>query len=951
MNYDEKSRQDLISENIDLLLELTKYKSKTKELENKVSKLSVAFHSIGDGVIIVDKDRNILLFNPAAEELTGWTIQKARGTPLDEVFRLIRYKTGETCENPAVKAIERGESESLDRDTALISLDGSRRFISASCAPLFDDRNACYGAVLVFRDISKIRRAEDSVIESEAKYRTLVESSQDLVYEVNAEGKVIYVNPACRKVLGFKQSELIGTSAFDLIHPDDLPNVLSVFTKAVMNMSSENVTYRARDKKGRYRWFECTGNPFRTKDGEILGVIITRDVTDRKEVEFAVARSEALFRAVFEGAGIGIALVGQDGRPITINPALQKMLGYSEEEIKSMVFTEFTHPEDAQKDWDLFSELIEGKIDHYQMEKRYFHKNGLIVHGLLSVSLIKGLEGSEPFVLATVADITERVTGEEELTVLNKLMQAVHRFLDLEEVYDVALETVVGTDIVDMAMIYLVDEEKKEAVLQAHRNLPDSYVQKAGRIPHPKGNTWRVIGSGAIINIENVQNDPNMGPAGRALGEHSALGIPIFIKDKVIGVLWFFSIKERKFSGKEIRFLTTLGDQIAIAVAKAQMMKEIEKAQEQLVQAEKMASIGRLISSIAHEINNPLTPIVGYSQRLLEKNDLGKHEKESLQIIFNSAQRVVRIIEKLLAFSRESLPVRSYEDINSLIEQTLEFREYQYELENVEIVRKLDPGLPKTMLDPGQIQQVLMNLLLNAEQAIAESRSSGRIEIETKLKNSSCIEITISDDGPGIADEIRDKVFDPFFTTKEPGKGTGLGLSVSYGIIKKHGGEIFIQEGVREGAGFVIDLPVTTPHGEYGGTENTETEDRIMEMKNKRVLIVEDEVIMISLLKTVLEEEGYIADIASCGREAIRNRDLGQYDLIVCDIRLPDINGMELFKELKKRYPDVADRVFFITGDTSSKTKKFLDKSGNPYLLKPFKIDKFKERVNEVLLG
>jgi CheY-like chemotaxis protein len=244
-----------------------------------------------------------------------------------------------------------------------------------------------------------------------------------------------------------------------------------------------------------------------------------------------------------------------------------------------------------------------------------------------------------------------------------------------------------------------------------------------------------------------------------------------------------------------------------------------------------------------------------------------------------------------------------------------------------------------------------MNLLLNAEQAIAESRSSGRIEIETKLKNKSCIEITISDDGPGIADEIRDKVFDPFFTTKEPGKGTGLGLSVSYGIIKKHGGEIFIQEGRKEGAGFVIDLPVVTPHGEYGGTENTETEDRIMEMKNKRVLIVEDEVIMISLLKTVLEEEGYIADIASCGREAIRNRDLRQYDLIVCDIKLPDINGMELFKELKKRYPDVADRVFFITGDTSRKTKKFLDKSGNPYLLKPFKIDKFKERVNEVMLG
>ncbi|HVY54272.1 MAG TPA: response regulator, partial [Thermodesulfobacteriota bacterium] len=399
------------------------------------------------------------------------------------------------------------------------------------------------------------------------------------------------------------------------------------------------------------------------------------------------------------------------------------------------------------------------------------------------------------------------------------------------------------------------------------------------------------------------------------------------------------------------RFLTALGVQIGIAVAKAQLMKEIETAQEQLVQSEKMASIGRLVSSIAHEINNPLTPIVGFSQRLLQRNDLDRQEKESLRIIFNSAQRVVTIIEKLLSFSRESLPVSGYEDINGLIEQSLEFREYQYLIENVEIVKKLDPALPRTMVDPAQMKQVFMNLLLNAEQAILESHGSGRIEIETKLKNNSCIEITISDNGPGIPDDIKGKVFDPFFTTREPGKGTGLGLSVSYEIVNKHGGTLFMKEGVSEGAAFVIDLPVVTPHGEYGQTGNTAGEDRLMEMKNRRVLIVEDEVVMTSLVKTVLEEQGYNIDVASCGREAIRNRDLGQYDLIVCDIRLPDINGMELFKEIKKRDPETASRVFFITGDTSNKTKKFLDRVGNPYLIKPFKIDKLRAHLNEVLAG
>jgi PAS domain S-box-containing protein len=949
MNYDDKSRQELISENIDLLIDLTKCKNKIKELDKNISELSVAFHSMGDGIIIVDKERNIVLFNAAAEELTGWSMQKAKGTSLDEVFRLVRNKTGQLCENPAAEAMDTGGPASLERDTVLVSLDGTRRFVSANCAPIFDERNRCHGAVLVFRDISRIKKTEETVIENEAKYRALVENSQDLIYEINTQGKLLYVNPPCTQVLGFKQSELIGSSAFDLVHPDDLPQVLTVFNRAIANMSTEKVTFRARDKNGLYRWFDTTGNPFLTKDGEILGVIVTRDITERKEAETALERSEALFRATFERAGIGIALVDPEGHPITINPALHKMLGYAEEEIRSMAFTEFTHPEDASKDWALFQELIEGKIEHYQMEKRYFHKNGRIVHGLLHVSLIKTAQGNEPYVLASVVDITERREIEEELIVLNKLMQAVHRFLDLEEVFNVAMDTVVSMGFVDMAMIYLVDKDRKEAVLRAQRNVPESYIERAGRIPYPKGNTWRVIDTGQIMDIEDAQKDTHMGPAGKMLGHHSFLGIPISLGNEVIGVIWFLSYNERQFSEKEVRFLTTLGDQIAVAVAKAKMMREIESAQEQLVQSEKMASIGRLVSSIAHEINNPLTPIIGYSRRLLERDGLDKRERDALRIIHNSAQRVARIIEKLLSFSRKSLPVRSYEDINSLIEQTLEFREYQYKLENVEIAKKFAPDLPKTMVDPGQIQQVIMNLLLNAEQAIVEAHGSGRIEIETRLKEGDVIEITISDDGPGIPDEIKGKVFDPFFTTKEPGQGTGLGLSVSYGIIKEHGGEICINESGKGGASFVIDLPLLTLGGGYPDAASIPDEAGIAESKKKRMLVIEDEVVVISLLKTVLEESGHTVDIAVNGKEAIHNRDLGSYDLIVCDIRMPDMNGVEFFEELRKSHPGLTGRVIFITGDPSRKTAEFLDRVGNPYLIKPFKIEKFKDQVNEML--
>ena len=658
-------------------------------------------------------------------------------------------------------------------------------------------------------------------------------------------------------------------------------------------------------------------------------------------------KNEVLFHAIYDTIAVGIALVDFSGRPIAINPALQKILGYTEEEIKTKVFTEFTHPEDASKDWLLFQDLIRGKIANYQMEKRYLHKNGQIVYGVLNVSIINA--GSAPSVIATVVNITERVHIEEELKILNKLMQAVHRFMDLEDVYNVALDTVVSMDNVDMAMIYLLDENENVAVLRAQRNVPESYVKRASAIPYPKGITWDVIRTGATVNVEDAQKDPKIGPAGRELGHHSLLGVPIFLEDKVIGAIWFLSYKERKFSENEARFLTTLGNQIALAIAKAKMIKEIGKTQEKLIQSEKLASIGQLISSIAHEINNPLTPIIGYSQILLEKNGIDSKERKSLEIIHESAQRVFKVIEKLLSFSRENLPVRRYEDINNVTEKSIEFRTYQLKLENIEIIKDLDPRIPKTMIDPNQIQQVIMNVLLNAEQAIVESHGQGSIVIKTRLKNDDYIEVSISDDGPGIPKKIMGKVFDPFFTTKQPGKGTGLGLSISYGIIKEHGGRVYIQDNEKGGATFVIDLPVQTPGITSSYPDDLPTHGELMALKNKRVLVVDDEAIVVDLLKSILDETANIVDVASNGKQAIDRIAMNLYDLIICDVRMPEIGGVKLYGEVQKTQPALARKFIFMTGDPSDETIDFLKNAANPFLIKPFKIDEFRAQISKFI--
>lgn len=822
MSDEGKTKKQIISEIEELRLGISRYEAREIELARRVGELSVCFHSIGDGVIIAGADGSIILINRMAEELTGWTSQEALGKPIGEVLRLYNNNEREVPIEPANMVLETGEKLGLQRDTFLVTRDGWTRYVSASFAPVQYERTDFRGVAVVFRDITRLRETEEGLIDSEKKYRTIIENSYDLIYEVDSVGRILYVNPICFELTGYTQAELLGRYAFDFMHPDDVPTAMSIFMRAVMNLSTEKATFRALHKSGEYRWLECIGNPYLTASGEIRGVIITRDISERKKTE-------------------------------------------------------------------------------------------------------------------------------EELLALNTLMKAVHRFLDLGEVYDVALDIIINMENVDMAMIYLVDREKMEAVIQASRNLPEFYLQRAGTILYPRGLTWKIIRTGAIENIEDVQKDGEIGQAGRDLGHHSLLGIPIFLESEVIGVIWFLSYKERKFSEYEVSLLSAMGDQIAIAVAKAKMLEEIKSAQEKLVQSEKLASLGQMISSIAHEINNPLTPIIGYSQRLLTKPGLDDNEKKSLEIINTSAQRVAKIIEKLLSFSRKYRPQRAYEDINALLKQSLEFREYQLKLDNIEVVTDFDSGTPKSMVDSNQLHQVFTNIILNAEQAMTGYRVEGRLKVSTRVKNGSIIEIKFEDNGPGIQKDVIGKIFDPFFTTKEPGKGTGLGLAVAYGIIHEHGGEIRAESGEGGGTTFVVELPVFGQTAEQGRDIENRMKVQRGTMNEKRILIVEDEELVVDLIKGVLEHDNITVDNARDGEEALVKTVSGNYDLIVCDIKMPGMSGIAFYDKIKELKPLLAEKVIFITGDPSSETMDFINMTGNEYITKPFKIEKFRSRVYEFL--
>ena len=313
-----------------------------------------------------------------------------------------------------------------------------------------------------------------------------------------------------------------------------------------------------------------------------------------------------------------------------------------------------------------------------------------------------------------------------------------------------------------------------------------------------------------------------------------------------------------------------------------------------------------------------------------------------------------RIVENLLSFARTDKPNREYTDINTILDKAVEFREYQLSLENIEVVKSYDPRIPKTMVDANQLQQVFTNIILNADHAMAGVNSGGGvIEITTRVRDGRTIEITISDNGPGMEKELQEKIFDPFFTTRPPGVGTGLGLSVSYGIIKEHGGEITVSSETGEGTKFTMLLPV------LDFTKYMEIQNAAPEVEKKgvaasdnasldKVLIVEDEEIVTTLIKGILEGDGYNVDLALNGEDALSKIDGCRYRFIVCDIKMPQMNGMEFFNKVKSLNDALASRILFITGDPSADTLGFIRETGNRYLAKPFKIEDFKEAVMDM---
>jgi CheY-like chemotaxis protein len=394
-------------------------------------------------------------------------------------------------------------------------------------------------------------------------------------------------------------------------------------------------------------------------------------------------------------------------------------------------------------------------------------------------------------------------------------------------------------------------------------------------------------------------------------------------------------------SGIPIGFVAITED-----ISEQKRAEEERVALEQKAQvASRLASVGEMAAGIAHEINNPLTGVIGFAH-LLSQREIPEDMRNEVKIIGDSAQRVADIVQRLLIFAHPQVGKRESIDIKQLIETTLALRAYELKTNNIKVTTVLDPELPWIMADGGQLQQVFLNLVINAETEMKLAHGKGKLLIKAEMAGN-IVRVSFHDDGPGIAKANMAKLFDPFFTTREIGQGTGLGLSVCHGIIREHNGRIYVESKLGEGATFVVEIPSAVEEKQRGLVELAVEEP---EVTKGRILVVDDEPMVREFLTKLLVGKGHEVDSIDNASDALTKIKNERYSVILLDIKMPGMSGIELYQRVQQIAKSLARRIIFMTGDVMGiDTRDFLSKTGAHYVAKPISVDELVKTINKVL--
>jgi two-component system, cell cycle sensor histidine kinase and response regulator CckA len=752
----------------------------------------------------------------------------------------------------------------------------------------------------------RYKQSEDRLFRLDKAFETM----QIGITITDMEGKILYTNPADAKLHGYTVEELIGKnvrifSPSWLCRPMNLEQIRGI---SRWNRKSFNIR-----KDGSIFPVNLTSDAVKNVSGYPVGIVTScEDITERERTDELLDKSEARFRGIFDEAAIGIVIVNLNGQVIESNRAMQEMIGYSAEELRKMVFSEFTYKEDTVTSRRLFREVVERKRSHYQIEKPYYHKDGSLVWGQVTVSIVRNSRGKPEFTIGMIENITERKRAEDALKQSEERLVA---FFEASR---------------DGILV-----EENEIIIYANK----SYANLCGY-----ENPENLIGKN-ISNTISPHDKERMLEFGRKR-----------LRGEQIPSLYEFRAEGRDGTPIDLEASvstsTIAGRNYIITVARD--ITERKRLEEQFRQSQKMEAVGMLAGGVAHDFNNLLTVIIGLSDILLRKLEYSPKLHHHAHEIRKAGERAASLTHQLLAFSRRQILQPQVLNINTVVSEMNSMLRRLIS-EDIELITLLEPNLWCVKADRNQVEQVILNLVINARDAMP---TGGRLWIETanfSIKTSMArqnfiiepgkyVLLKVSDNGCGMDTETLNRIFEPFFTTKEQGKGTGLGLSTVYGIVKQSGGYIEAGSALHYGTTFEVYLPQIYESVESSTSTVLRSE---YEAVSETILLVEDEISVREMTSFLLKEKGYNVLEARDGWEALQICEQSEdvIHLMVTDVVMPHMSGPELTKQIKKMRPSLS--ILYMTG-YADKALGILEE-GSSILEKPFTADTLWHKVRESL--
>jgi len=755
------------------------------------------------------------------------------------------------------------------------------------------------------------RRAYESLQESETKYRELVENINDVIFAVDESGLLSYVSPAIESVAGYRPSEVLGRSFTEFIFAEDLPTVLNNF-RDVLAQKIEPLEYRIQTKAGKTVWVRTSSRP-NIVDGHIAGLRgMMTDITDRKRAEEALKASEEELRTLLGAMTDVILVLGADGRYLKIAPTDPSYLYKPRADLVGKTLHEVFPKEKA----DFFLAHIRQALTEERMHrveyKLRIDKTDFCFEGCVSPL-------SRDSVVWIGRDITERNRSEEKLR-------------ESERLYHTTFNNApVGI---------------------AHTDLNGRWLHVNQRLCDILGYSREEL---LECNFQDVTYPEDVAADDLARQQFLAGEIQRYSREKRYVrrdglVVWVEVIVtlQRSPAGEPKFFITVVQD-----------VTERKRLEQQFLQSQKMEAVGQLAGGIAHDFNNLLTAINGYSELTLARLAPDDRLRHNLEEIRKAGNRAASLTRQLLAFSRKQMLQPKVLDLN-LVVSDLEKMLRRLIGENIELRTVLDRDLGSVKADPGQVEQVVMNLVVNARDAMPHG---GKVTIETAnvyldeeyvkhhvaVRSGAYVMLAINDNGCGMTAETKARIFEPFFTTKELGKGTGLGLSTVYGIVKQSGGSIWAYSEVGKGTTFRMYLPrVSEDAQEYKRRTELERASRGTET----ILLVEDDETVRKLTHEVLMNYGYEVLDAAHGDAALLvcERYPKTIHLLLTDVVMPRMSGHEVANRLAPLRPEM--KVLFMSGYTDDAIvhHRVLD-ADTPFIQKPFAPDALAQKIRDVLDG